>query len=185
MRFSPGTVCWLRKHGVGGKMGKVNCRGKRGLLATGLLWKKTTVCKHIKVPRKCNRYEMEHDTQVVEVLSFPHKLKQGLQLVYRLPVCWESDNPPHTHTQCTLTAVSLQDGTRIYGTCGPGCPPAMCGQLVLLLQCITSSDSVRPQGRWGLTVRLASEAGLGALGCINPPFPCLQGSCSHCHLGFC
>lgn len=107
MRFSPGTVCWLRKHGVGGKMGKVNCRGKRGLLATGLLWKKTTVCKHIKVPRKCNRYEMEHDTQVVEVLSFPHKLKQGLQLVYRLPVCWESDNPPpHTHNAHSLLFLS-------------------------------------------------------------------------------
>lgn len=50
---------------------------------------------------------MEHDTQVVEVLSFPHKLKQGLQLVYCLPVCWESDTPPHTHTPNAHTLLFL------------------------------------------------------------------------------
>ena len=110
---------------------------------------------------------------MVEMLNFTHKLKQGLQHVCRLPVCWESNNtpnpPPHMHTAVFLLLPGILAESMV-------CVVQVVHQLcAFLLQCVASSDLVRPHG-WGLTVRIASEVGLGASGCINRPIPCLQDS---------
>lgn len=61
------TMIWVEREIQIKSVGRLTAETKRVVLATRLLWKQATVCKHIQVYYRRNSYEMKRDIQGVEM----------------------------------------------------------------------------------------------------------------------